>query len=86
MNQDHQPLRMDQPALYRIQVQGCIGEQRSDWFNGMEIALDAGGDNPPVTTLVGTVADQAALLGLLQIMYLLGLPILLVKREELNHG
>jgi len=33
------------------------------------------------TTLTGTVADQAALLGLLQKLYTLGLPLLLVRRK-----
>jgi hypothetical protein len=34
------------------------------------------GDGPPVTTLTGTVADQAALQGLLRRLYSLGLPLI----------
>ena len=39
-------------------------------------------DAPAITTLTGAVADQAALLGLLQQLYTLGLPLLLVRRKE----
>lgn len=82
MSQDMRRLRMDQPGRYRIQVQGCIDKGRSDWFNGLEIVLDGGDEIPPVSTLTGTTADQAALMGLLQKVYVLGLPLLLVRREE----
>ena len=85
MNQDNQPLKMDQPARYCIRVQGCIGEPHSDWFNGMELVLDTGDSRPSLTVLTGRVADQAALLGLLQNVYLLGLPILLVRCKGLNN-
>ncbi len=72
---------MDQPARYRIHVQGCLDERRSDWFGGMHIAVRGGGPVPPITILTGTLADQAALMGLLQKVYILGLPLLSVTRE-----
>ena len=48
----------------------------------MTISVSDEDDAPATTTLTGTVADQAALLGLLQQLYTLGLPLLLVRRKE----
>jgi hypothetical protein len=72
-----QKLTLDRPATYQIKVPGHIGESWSDWAGGMTIAVDCEGDDPPVTTLTGTV-DQAALQGLLRRLYSLGLPLISV--------
>jgi len=45
----------------------------------MTITVESEGDGPPVTTLTGVVADQAALHGLLRRLYLLGLPLISVN-------
>ncbi len=68
----------DRPATYHILVQGWVGERWADWVNGMAMVRH-GGDDEPVTTLTGTVADQAALLGLLTKLYNLGFVLLEVK-------
>lgn len=60
-----QRLRLDQPALYRIRVQGRLDENWSAWFDGMKIAAESNGHGAAITTLTGTVADQVALHGLL---------------------
>lgn len=78
----------DQPASYEIQVQGCISERWAPWFDDMRITIEeqqfAGqpGASLPITTLSGTLMDQAALMGLLQKLYTLGVPLLLVRRKE----
>jgi len=80
-------LSIDQPATYRITVQGWVSQPWEDWFGGLsvshlELAQDdqPGGNCPPkpveVTILTGQVEDQAALLGTLQKLYSFGLPIL----------
>jgi hypothetical protein len=74
--------RQDQPATYQIQVQGWISERWADWFDEMTITVKEEDDAPAITTLTGVVADQAALLGLLQKLYTLGFPLLLVRRKE----
>jgi hypothetical protein len=48
----------------------------------MTITVESEGDGPPVTTLTGTVADQAALQGLLRRLYSLGLPLISVNCVE----
>jgi hypothetical protein len=73
----------DSPAAYQISVQGQIDPI---WFyrlEGMLIYQTRGkGACPPVTTLEGELEDQAALAGVLNTLYELHLPILLVKRLE----
>lgn len=71
-------LSMNQSAIYEIQVQGCLPEHWPDFFGQLQACLDETG-NEPITVLTGTVADQAALHGILQALYALGLPILAVQ-------
>ena len=74
-------LSMNQPTSYEIQVQGCLPEHWPDFFGQLQARLDEAGDEP-ITTLTGTLADQAALHGILQALYALGLPILAVQRID----
>ena len=77
-----QKLTLDQPATYQIKVVGHLDESWSEWAGGMAITVENGDDSPPVTTLTGVVADQAALHGLLRRLYSLGLPLMLVNWIE----
>jgi len=71
---------MSEAWTYEIQVQGRIGERWAHWFDDMSASAQ-GEALSAITTLTGKVADQAALLGLLQKLYTLGLPLLLVERK-----
>lgn len=63
-----------QPMVYQIRLKGHLGRHWTDWFDGLTItALDNG-----ETLLIGPVADQAALHGLLKKVRDLGLPLLSV--------
>ncbi len=68
------------PAFYQIKVKGCLGNQWSDWFEGMTISYKNG-----VTTISGKVVDQAALHGLLIRIRDLGLQLVSVNHIESNH-
>jgi hypothetical protein len=72
-------LTLDRPANYQIKVPGELGESWSDWIGGMTVTTE--GDDPPITTLTGTL-DQAALQGLLRRLYSLGLPLISVNCVE----
>lgn len=63
---------------YQIRLAGHLGCQWVDWFSGLTITLEEGGD----TLLTGPVADQAALHGLLKKVRDLGIPLLSVNRVE----
>ncbi len=71
---------MTEGRTYEIEVQGRIGERWAHWFDDMRVGI-RGEAQGTVTTLTGEVADQAALLGLLQKLYTLGLPLLRVERK-----
>jgi hypothetical protein len=68
----------DQPTLYRIRIKGQLVDKWTDWFEGMTITLEEGGD----TLLTGLVVDQAALHGLLKKVRDLGMPLISVCPVE----
>jgi len=70
----------DSPATYRIGVQGRIPARWCDRMEGMTIAERSPEAGPSVTTLLGELADQAALAGVLNTLYELHLPVLSVER------
>ena len=82
MKKVNQKLTLDQPATYQIKVPGELDESWSDWTGGMTITVESEDDGPPITTLTGIVADQAALQSLLRRLYSLGLPLMSVKWVE----
>ena len=61
---------------------GRLDESWSEWFEGMTITVECEDDGPTITTLTGIVTDEAALLGLLDRLYSLGLRLLSVRRIE----
>jgi len=73
---------MDGPATYRISVGGRIDDGWSDRLGGMTVTTTGGRDSPDTTTLEGRLPDQAALTGLMNTLYELHLPILLVECLE----
>jgi hypothetical protein len=77
MKKFRQKPTLDRPTTYQIKVPGILDEMWSDWNGGMTITVVSDGDDPPITTLTGTL-DQAALQGLLRRLYSLGLPLISV--------
>ena len=71
-------LTRDQPATYRIQVQGHLGQRWADYLGGLAISV-SGEPDGTMTTLSGQVIDQAALFGILNSLYDLGFPLLCVE-------
>jgi hypothetical protein len=67
------------PATYRIRIKGRLDEHWSDRLGGMTITTSKVGDQKPVTTLAGPLLDQAALLGVLNALYDLHLPLFSVE-------
>ena len=70
----------DRPTVYQIRIKGYLGDQWTDWFDGLTITLEDNGD----TLLTGLVVDQAALHGLLKKVRDLGMPLLSVDRVQPN--
>ena len=81
----HKPkLTLDNPATYRISVQGYLGEKWSDYLQGMTITTQSDEENYSVTILTGCLIDQAALLGVLNGLYNYHLPLISVELISVN--
>lgn len=65
----------DKVYFYEIRVAGELDEQWSDWFSGMQVAVE--GSSRKVTVLSGRV-DQAALRGILNRIWDLNLVLIAV--------
>jgi len=63
-------LKVYEPATYRIHVHGSLDQSWVDYF---------GDEEHGVATLTGQVQDQSALLGMLNRLVDMGLPLLLVQ-------
>ena len=61
---------------YQIRIEGHLGNQWADWFDGFAITLEADGK----TLLSGPVPDQPALYGLLRKVRDLGMPLISVNQ------
>ena len=67
-------------TIYEIRIKGHLDERWADWFGGLTFTHEPDG----TTTLQGTIADQAALHGLLNGIRDLGLPLLSVQQTNPN--
>jgi hypothetical protein len=72
--------RRTEPAIYEIQVEGCLDEDWSDWFEGMTVTVQPAGDGSHITWLTGTVEDQPALRGLLSRIWDMNLTLVSLDR------
>lgn len=68
------------PPIYQIKVEGHLGQQWTDWFEGLTITREEDGN----TLLTGPVVDQSALYGLLKKVRDLGMNLLSVNGVHLD--
>lgn len=76
----HQVRPYGPPVTYEIRVKGRLGPRWRAWFDGLTLTDEDDG----TTVIRGTIADQAALHGLLQKLRDVGIP--LVSLTELPSG
>ncbi len=69
------------PAEYRISVVGVLEESYSDRLGGLSIWNSEPDQisGKPIVTLTGRLADQAALFGVLNALYNMRMPLLMVE-------
>jgi hypothetical protein len=70
------------PVVHQIRIRGHLGQQWTDWFEGLTITLEEDGN----TLLTGPVLDQSALYGLLKKVRDLGMPLLSVNQVKPGQG
>lgn len=67
------------PGIYCIKVRGAIGKDYSRYLSDMEISAEDHPGSRPITTLYGNLKDQSALVGVLNALYDMHLPIISIK-------
>lgn len=72
--------QLAKPHHYKITLEGCLDKRWGDWFEGMTLSNQA--PNTNVTILTGSVADQAALRGLLNQIWDFNLALIAVERLD----
>lgn len=77
-----QKLSVGSPALYRIRVLGRVDSSWSDFLHNVIIRASSFSEPSVVTTLTVYLADQSTLAGVLQYIFMLGLPLLQVECLE----
>ena len=70
---------MYRPAVYRIRIQGVLDASWSEYFAAQVISVEEDEAGFPVTTFASEPVDQAALVGLVNYLNALGLPLMSVE-------
>ena len=70
------------PARYRIRIVGILDERWSNYCGGMTIEHENDPKRSAMTILTGRLADQSALIGVLNALRDIGCPILAVECVE----
>jgi hypothetical protein len=71
-------INFNTPGVYRIQLKEHLGSDWKEWFSGFAVTQEAKGGS----LLMGMVADQAALHGLIRKVRDLGLTLVSIQRME----
>ncbi len=77
-------LTVDKSASYCIRVIGNLDESWSNRLGGMSITSSSQEGKQSITTLSGSIIDQAALFGVLKALYDMRMPLLSVECLETN--
>ena len=77
-------LAVDKSAVYCIRVAGYLDKNWSNRLGGLEISATSQRGMPAVTTLSGSILDQAALFGVLKALYDMRMPLISVECLEIN--
>ena len=77
---DHGP--SNHASFYRVCVAGTLPGSWADRLGGLQVVRDGGDGSSGQTLLMGAVRDQAELLGILNTLHELRLPLLLVETVD----
>lgn len=79
MEEQRQRINMFDPAIFCIRIEGALGESWSEYFGAQSIAVEEDEAGRCTTTLISEPADQAALVGMINLLNGLGLPVVSVE-------
>ena len=69
---------MHEALVFAVRIQGQIGQDAYGRFGARSVSVELDGDGFPVTVLTTEPMDQAGLIGLLNHVNMLGLPLVSV--------
>jgi hypothetical protein len=72
-------ISMELPASYVIRICGKLDERWLAYYDNMVLEVEDRGTQRPITTLTGQVPDQAALIGMLTLLYDMRCPLISVE-------
>jgi hypothetical protein len=75
---------LGQTAVYQIVVQGSLTEQLAECLGGLRLQVSPGVHGGAATTLPGRLRDQAQLIGVLNTLYEMRVPILSLELLEVE--
>jgi hypothetical protein len=84
MDKFQQGVSLLDPAVYRIRIQGILDTNWSDYYGGMTIEHEGDPKRNARTILKGKLADQSALIGVLNSLHDIGYSILSVEYLEIG--
>jgi hypothetical protein len=79
MGQRRQRINMFEPAVYCIRIEGKLGESWLDYFGAQSMSVEVDEVGLSSTTLISEPVDQAALIGIINHLNGLGLPLVSVE-------
>jgi hypothetical protein len=86
MGQPGQRINMFEPAVYCIRIQGKVGESWSEYFGAQSMSVEVDEAGLSSTTLISEPVDQAALVGMINHLNGLGLPVVSVECMQMPAG
>ena len=72
------PPALETAGTHRIRIAGVLGDEWSGRAHGMTISVDRSEPERPCTELIGELPDEAALMGVLDMLYTHGARLLSV--------
>ena len=79
MGQRRQRINMFDPAVFSIRVEGKVSESWSEYFGTQSMSVEVDEAGLSSTTLISEPVDQAALIGMINHLNGLGLPLVSVE-------
>ena len=75
MTQRQRQLNMYDPAVFCIRVQGELDESWGEYFGTLSLTVQVDESGSYATTLISEPVDQSALVGIINHLYALGVPL-----------
>lgn len=79
MDQSFHKLNMHRPAIFRIRIQGELDESWFEYFGAQSVSVEVDKGGNKITVLISEPLDQGALVGLVNQLNALGIPLISVE-------